>query len=59
MAGLTGAVAVLMAHLVGVPRAVLALHPLFCMLALSLSRMAYRMVTVPSQLERQAEAVPP
>ena len=44
MAGLTGAVAVLMAQLVGVPRAVLALHPLFCMLALSLSRMTYRMV---------------
>ena len=44
MAGLAGAVAVLMAHLVGVPRAVLALHPLFSMVALSLSRMMYRMV---------------
>lgn len=33
-----------MAQLVGVARAVLLLHPLFCLLALSLVRMAYRMV---------------
>jgi FlaA1/EpsC-like NDP-sugar epimerase len=33
-----------MAQLTGVARAVLALHPLFCVLALSLTRMAYRMV---------------
>jgi len=44
MAGLVSAVAVLMAQLVGVARAVLLLHPLFCVLALSLTRMAYRMV---------------
>jgi lipopolysaccharide/colanic/teichoic acid biosynthesis glycosyltransferase len=44
LAGTVGAVAVLMAQLVGVARAVLLLHPLFCILALSLSRMGYRMV---------------
>ena len=44
LAGLVSAVAVLMAKLGGVPRAVLALHPLFCMVALSLSRMMYRMI---------------
>jgi hypothetical protein len=44
MAGLVGAVVVMMAQLGGVPRAVLALHPLFCMVALGLSRMMYRMV---------------
>ena len=44
MAGLVSATAVLMAQLVGVARAVLLLHPLFCLLALSLMRMAYRMI---------------
>lgn len=44
MAGLFSAVVVLMAQLVGVARAVLLLHPLFCLVALSLVRMAYRMV---------------
>lgn len=44
MAGLLSATAVMMAQLVGVARAVLLLHPLFCLLALSLMRMAYRMV---------------
>lgn len=44
LAGLFSAVAVLMAHLSGVARAVLLLHPLFCVLVLSLLRMAYRMV---------------
>jgi len=44
MAGLVSAVVVLMAQLSAVPRAVLALHPLFCMVALSLLRMMYRMV---------------
>ncbi|MBX3625502.1 MAG: sugar transferase [Rhizobacter sp.] len=44
MAGLFSAVAVLMAQLVGVARAVLLLHPLFAVVALSLVRMAYRMV---------------
>ena len=43
-AGLVSAVAVLMAQLVGVARAVLLLHPLFCIAALSMVRMAYRMV---------------
>ena len=44
IAGLGSAVVVLMAQLVAVARAVLLLHPLFCLLALSLMRMAYRMV---------------
>ena len=44
LAGLFSAVWVLMAHLVGVARAVLVLHPLFCIVALCLLRMAYRMV---------------
>ena len=44
MAGLVSAVGVLMAQLSGVARAVLLLHPLFCVVALSLLRMAYRMV---------------
>jgi len=44
LAGSTSAVVVLMAHLAGVARAVLLLHPLFCVLALSLLRMGYRMV---------------
>ena len=44
IAGLVSAVAVLGAQLTGVARAVLLLHPLFCLLALCLSRMAYRMV---------------
>ena len=44
MAGLVSAVGVLMAQLVGVARAVLLLHPLFCIAALSLVRMTYRMV---------------
>ena len=44
MAGMVSAVAVLMAQLVGVARAVLLLHPFFCLMALSLVRMAYRMV---------------
>ena len=44
MAGLVSAVAVLMAQLIGVARAVLLLHPVFCIAALSLVRMTYRMV---------------
>lgn len=44
LAGLVSAAAVLMAQLVGVARAVLVLHPLFCILALSLLRMGYRML---------------
>ena len=44
MAGLVSAVGVLMAQLVGVARAVLLLHPLFCIAALSIVRMVYRMV---------------
>jgi lipopolysaccharide/colanic/teichoic acid biosynthesis glycosyltransferase len=44
IAGLLSAVAVLAAQLVGVARAVLLLHPLFCLLALCLTRMTYRMV---------------
>jgi len=44
IAGLISAVGVLGAQLVGVARAVLLLHPLFCLLALCLTRMTYRMV---------------
>ncbi|MBX3606828.1 MAG: sugar transferase [Piscinibacter sp.] len=44
LAGTLSAVAVLMAQLTGVARAVLLLHPLFCLLTLSLLRMGYRMV---------------
>jgi lipopolysaccharide/colanic/teichoic acid biosynthesis glycosyltransferase len=43
MAGLLSAVTVLMAHLSAVARAVLLLHPLFCLTMLSLMRMVYRM----------------
>ncbi len=44
VAGLASAVAVLMAQLVGVARAVLVLHPLFCIVVLSLLRMGYRLL---------------
>lgn len=44
LAGLVSAVAVLMAQLVGVARAVLLLHPLFTLFGLALVRMSYRMV---------------
>ena len=44
MGGAISAVAVLLAQLSGVARAVLLLHPLFCIAALSIVRMAYRMV---------------
>jgi len=44
LAGLTCAVAILLAQLTGVARAVLLLHPLFCIVGLSLTRMIYRLV---------------
>ncbi len=44
LAGMVCAVAILMAQLSQVARAVLLLHPLFCIFALSLARMAYRML---------------
>lgn len=44
MAGLVSAVAILMGQLVAVPRAVLLLHPLFCIAGLCLTRMLYRLV---------------
>ncbi|UXH77644.1 polysaccharide biosynthesis protein [Roseateles amylovorans] len=44
IAGLIAAVAVLMAQLTKVPRAVLALHPVFTLMALSTMRMGYRML---------------
>jgi FlaA1/EpsC-like NDP-sugar epimerase len=44
VAGLLSACAVLMLHLVGVARAVLVLHPLFCVFALCVARMAYRLL---------------
>ncbi|MDH0863259.1 nucleoside-diphosphate sugar epimerase/dehydratase [Mitsuaria sp. GD03876] len=43
-AGLIAAVAVLMAQLTKVPRAVLALHPVFTLMALATMRMGYRML---------------
>lgn len=54
-AGLVCAVGVLMAQLVGVARAVLMLHPLFSLLALSLIRMGYRMVWEQARLRTQGE----
>jgi len=44
LAGLLAAVAVLMAQLTKVPRAVLALHPVFTLMALATMRMGYRML---------------
>jgi FlaA1/EpsC-like NDP-sugar epimerase len=44
LAGLTGAVAVLMAHLYAVPRAVLALHPFVTLMGLCMVRISYRML---------------
>jgi lipopolysaccharide/colanic/teichoic acid biosynthesis glycosyltransferase len=44
LAGLACAVAILLAQLAGVARAVLLLHPLFCIVGLSLSRMIYRLI---------------
>lgn len=44
LAGLIGATVVLMAHLRAVPRAVLALHPLFTLMLLAMMRMGYRML---------------
>jgi FlaA1/EpsC-like NDP-sugar epimerase len=44
LSGLIGATIVLMAHLEGIPRAVLALHPVFCVIGLAMMRMGYRML---------------
>ncbi|MFL6663921.1 MAG: polysaccharide biosynthesis protein, partial [Rhizobacter sp.] len=44
VAGLVGAVIVLMAHLREVPRAVLALHPIVSLMGLCMVRIAYRML---------------
>ncbi len=44
LAGLVSAVAVLLAQLVGVARAVLVLHPLFTLFGLTLARMLWRML---------------
>jgi len=44
LAGLIGAASVLMARLHAVPRAVLALHPLFTLMLLAMMRMGYRML---------------
>ncbi|MCY4753426.1 polysaccharide biosynthesis protein [Pelomonas aquatica] len=43
-AGLIATTVVLMLHLHGVPRAVLALHPLFTLMLLAMMRMGYRML---------------
>jgi len=44
VAGSVGAAAVLAAQLTAVPRAVLALHPVFCIIALAMMRLGYRML---------------
>jgi FlaA1/EpsC-like NDP-sugar epimerase len=51
-AGLASAVVVLMAQLVEVPRAVLALHPVFTLIVLSLARMLVRMLSESSRARR-------
>ncbi|TAK97523.1 MAG: polysaccharide biosynthesis protein [Aquabacterium sp.] len=51
-AGLASAVVVLMAHLVEVPRAVLALHPVFSLIMMSLARMTVRMLSESSRARR-------
>ena len=55
-AGLTCAVIVLMAQLVGVPRAVLALHPLLALTLLAIGRMAVRMLSESSRARRTGAA---
>lgn len=44
VAGLVGATVILMSRLEAVPRAVLALHPIFSLMLLAMMRMAYRML---------------
>lgn len=44
IAGVVGAAAVMFAQLSAVPRAVLVLHPLFCLLALGMARMVFRLL---------------
>jgi len=44
IAGTLGATVVLMAQLSAVPRAVLALHPVFCLIGLAMMRLGYRML---------------
>lgn len=56
LAGLLSATVVLMAQLSGVPRAVLVLHPLFCMALLSVSRMVFRMVGEHARAKASGEA---
>jgi FlaA1/EpsC-like NDP-sugar epimerase len=51
-AGLASAVVVLMAQLVEIPRAVLALHPVFALVILSLARMLVRMLSESSRARR-------
>ena len=59
MAGLLSAVGVLMAQLTGVARAVLLLHPLFCIAALSMVRMGYRMVWEHARAQANEQAGEP
>ena len=54
LAGLVSACWVRMAQLSGVPRAVLVLHPLFCILMLALARMAWRLLW--EHARRQADS---
>jgi lipopolysaccharide/colanic/teichoic acid biosynthesis glycosyltransferase len=59
LAGALSAAVVLMAQLTAVARAVLLLHPLFCLLSLSLPRMAFRMVWERAQAETQGHSFEP
>jgi FlaA1/EpsC-like NDP-sugar epimerase len=57
-AGLASAVVVLMAQLVEVPRAVLALHPVFSLVTMALARMSVRMLTESSRARRHGRTQP-
>ena len=52
VAGLLSAVAVLMAQLVQIPRAVLALHPVMSLMGLALTRLVFRMMYEQSRTSR-------
>ncbi|WP_318013706.1 sugar transferase [Roseateles oligotrophus] len=58
-AGLISAVAILLAQLVGVWRAVLVLHPFFCIFALAGTRMVYRLVWEQARARTSGESYEP
>ena len=55
-AGLASAVVVLMAQLVEVPRAVLALHPVFALITMTLARMSIRLLNDHARQRRGSDA---